>query len=160
MLIATPAIIGNILPESIAGLIVVGIIIGLSTPSAIKIWLSLKTLARLATRDPHAPDDRHSNDPVWRSLRAMVQNGLATVLLALLLILSLPLIVQLWLLGNLSASLSLLLLLGPAVAMGMISFRVHRVLESAFSDTFTDDSVSPEPHPADGLEHTGFNLFI
>ena len=85
----------------------------------------------------------------------MVQNGLATVLLALLLILSLPLIVQLWLLGNLSASLSLLLLLGPALAMGMISFRVHRVLEPAFSDTFTDDSVSPEPHPADGLEHTG-----
>ena len=155
VLFATPAIIGNILPESIAGLIVVGIIIGLSTPSAIKIWLSLKTLARLATRDPHAPDGRHSNDPVWRTLRAMVQNGLATVLLALLLILSLPLIVQLWLLGNLSASLSLLLLLGPAVAMGMISFRVHRVLEPAFSDTFTDDSVSPEPHPADDLEHTG-----
>ena len=61
----------------------------------------------------------------------MVQNGLATVLLALLVVLSLPLVVRLFALGSLSAPLSILLLVAPALAMGIISFRVHRVLEPA-----------------------------
>ena len=157
LLYATPAIIGDALPVSqgIAGLILVGAVIGLSAPSAIGIWRSLRTLARLATRDPGAPDDGQSSDPVWRTLRSMVQNGLATVLLTLLLLLSLPLIIRLFQLGSVSAPLSLLLLLAPALAMGIISFKVYRVLEPAFSDTFIAEPVAPERRPASSPEDTG-----
>ena len=146
LLYATPAIIGDVLPVSqgVSGLILAGAVIGLSTPPAVGIWRSLKTLARLATRDPGAPDDGQSIDPVWRTLRSMVQNGLATVLLALLLLLSLPLIIRLFQLGSLFAPLSLVLLIAPALAMGIISFRVHRVLQPAFSDTFIAEDGTPE----------------
>lgn len=159
-LYATPAIIGNAFPVSqgIAGLIMVGVVIGLSTPSAISIWRSLRTLASLATSYPGGPGDRRSRDPIWSTLRSMVQNGLATVLLALLFLLSLPLIIRLFQLGSLSAPLSLLLLLAPALAMGIISFKVYRVLEPAFSDTFIAESVRPErrstssPEDADSID--------
>ncbi len=157
LLYATPAIIGDVLPVSqgVSGLILAGAVIGLSTPPAIGLWRSLKTLARLATRDPGAPDDGQSSDPVWRTLRSMVQNGLATVLLTLLLLLSLPLIIRLFQLGTLSAPLSLLLLIAPALAMGIISFRVHRVLEPAFSDTFIAEDVAPELHAESSPKEIG-----
>ena len=157
LLYATPAIIGDVLPVSqgVSGLILAGAVIGLSTPPAIGIWRSLKTLARLATRDPGAPDDGQSSDPVWRTMRSMVQNGLATVLLALLLLLSLPLIIRLFQLGSLFAPLSLVLLIAPALAMGIISFRVHRVLEPAFSDTFIAEDGAPELHAESSPEETG-----
>ena len=157
LLYAAPAIIGDVLAVSqgVSGLILAGAVIGLSTPPAIGIWRSLRTLARLATRDPGAPDDGQSSDPVWRTLRSMVQNGLATVLLALLLLLSLPLIIRLFQLGTLSAPLSLFLLLAPALAMGIISFRVHRVLEPAFSGTFIAEDVAPERPSESSTDDTG-----
>ncbi len=156
LLYATPAIIGDVLPVSqgVSGLILAGAVIGLSTPPAIGIWRSLKTLARLATRDPGAPDEGQGIDPVWRTMRSMVQNGLATVLLALLLLLSLPLIIRLFQLGSLFAPLSLLLLIAPALAMGIISFRVHRVLQPAFSDTFIAEDGAPELHAESSPEET------
>ena len=156
LLYATPAIIGDVLPVSqgVSGLILAGAVIGLSTPPAIGIWRSLKTLARLATRDPGAPDDGQSIDPVWRTMRSMVQNGLATVLLALLLLLSLPLIIRLFQLGTLFAPLSLVLLIAPALAMGIISFRVHRVLQPVFSDTFIAEDGAPELHVESSPEET------
>ena len=133
-----PRLLANVLPvsHSTFGLIIVGAVVGLSAPSAINIWRSLRTLARLATGETDVRDDINRRDPIWQTLRSMVQNGLATALLALLLILSLPLIIRLFALGSLSAPLSILLLLAPALAMGIISFRVHRVLEPAFHDTF------------------------
>ena len=156
-LYAVPAIIGNVIPVSqgIAGLIMVGIVIGLSTPPVISIWLSLRTLARLATTYSDAPDDGSGSDPIWNTLRSMVQNGLATGLLALLLLLSLPLIVRLFTLSSVSAPLSVFLLITPALGMGIISFRIYRVLEPAFSDTFITTSVGREHHSTSSPEGTG-----
>ncbi len=82
----------------------------------------------------------------------MVQNGLATALIVLLFLLILPLVVQLFALGSLTAPLSVLLLLAPALAVGIISFRVQRVLEPAFSDTFIGESGRPEGFSI-GVEH-------
>ena len=48
--------------------------------------------------------------------------------------------VRLFALGSLSAPLSIVLLVAPALAMGIISFRVHRVLEPVFHDTFTSEA--------------------
>ncbi len=143
----------NVLPisQSTFGLIMGGTVVGLSTPPMINMWRSLRVLARLATGYTEATSD---TDPLWRTLRAMVQNGLATVLLLALFILTLPLVIRLFALGSLSTPLSLLLLLAPALAMSVISFRVHRILEPAFRDTFIPQpSLSvPDDHEADEYE--------
>ena len=168
-LYALPALFPHALPvsQSIFGLLMGGAVVGLSTPSAISIWHSLRTLARLATGENDTGSRPGSGDPIWGTLRTMVQNGLATVLLALLVVLSLPLVVRLFALGSLSAPLSILLLVAPALAMGIISFRVHRVLEPAFHDTFTseaghlpgmthwsNDAIRPgDPESPNGLPH-------
>ena len=149
-----PAILGSAFPvsEGTTGLIMVGVVVGLSTPSAINIWRLLRTLASLATGGSGAQDEATSGDPIWQTLRSMVQNGLATALIVLLFLLILPLVVQLFALGSLTAPLSVLLLLAPALAVGIISFRVQRVLEPAFSDTFIGESGRPEGFSI-GVEH-------
>lgn len=134
-------------PPGVGGLITVGVVMGLSVPSAIAIWRSLGALAHLATSAPNAQRADPEGPERWYTLRTMVEYGLATVLLALLFLLSLPLIVRLFTLGTLSIPLSLLLLISPAVAVGIFSFRVHRVLEPAFSDTFTGESGGSPDNP-------------
>ena len=68
-----------------------------------------------------------------------MKNGLAAVFLVLLFLLSLPLIIRMLALGSLNTPLSVLLLVAPMVAVGIFSFRVHRVLEPAFNETFLDN---------------------
>ena len=143
-LYAVPATVGDVLtlPREIASQVMVGVVVGLSIPSVVGIWRSMKTLALLATTGANLPDVGPRGLRLRLMLRTMVQNGLATVFLALLFVLFLPLIVSLIALGNLSTPLSLLLLLAPALAMGIISFRVHGVLEPAFHETFTSQTAS------------------
>ena len=144
-LYVAPAMLDSLFraPTGVAGLVIVGIVTGLSAPPAIGIWRSLGTLAYLATNTP----DARSSDPEaherWRTLRTMVEYGLATVLISLLFLLTLPIAVRLFTLGVLSVPVSLLLLVLPALAVGIFSFRVHKVLEPAFTSTFTVDPDSP-----------------
>ena len=150
---AAPEALGKLLPVStgVAALIVVGIVMGLSTPSVIGIWRSLRTLAHLATSVPNLPSVNVPVLPSWSTLQSMVEYGMATALLALLLLLMLPLLIRLFALGGLSITLSLILLIASAVSMGIISFRVHRVLEPAFENTFMASSTaSVEYGTADG----------
>ena len=98
-----------------------------------------------------------------RTVQSMIEYGLATVLLSLLFLLSLPFVVRLFTLGSLSTPLSLLLLIAPALMVGIFSFRIHRILEPAFSDTFIPEAevtgtdvpgiepVDTEPPPANPL---------
>ena len=142
-LYVSPALVGDTFPVSqgTIGLILVGIVVGLSAPPSINIWRSLRTLARLATGVRESSD---SGNASLQMLRTLVQNGLATALLGLLVILYLPFTFRLFALGSATAPLSILLLLAPALAMGIIGFRVHRVLEPAFHDTFASH---PEGSP-------------
>ena len=144
-LYAVPATVGDVLPlpQEIASQIMVGVVVGLSIPSVVGIWRSMKTLALLATTGARIPDVGPRGLRIRLILRTMVLNGLATVFLALLFILFLPLIVSLIALGSLSTPLSVLLLIAPALAVGIISFRVHGVLEPAFRETFTSPTVPP-----------------
>ena len=150
-LYTAPVIFGDSLlgSQGIAGLTVDGVVIGLSTPSAISIWRSLRTLARLATGDSDESVYGLGSHQARYALRTMVQNGLATVFLALVFLPSLPLIVRLLVLGSLSAPISLILLLAPMLAMGIVSFSVHRVLEPAFNETFTNETVDPASRSED-----------
>ena len=68
-----------------------------------------------------------------------MKNGLAAVFLILLFLLSLPLIIRMLALGSLTTPLSVLLLVAPMVAVGIFSFKAHRVLEPAFNETFLED---------------------
>ena len=154
-LYVAPAMLENLFraPAGVAGLVIVGIVTGLSAPPAIGIWRSLGTLARLATDTPDAQDSEANER--WRTLRTMVEYGLATVLISLLFLLTLPITVRLFTLGVLSVPLSLLLLILPALAVGIFSFRVHRVLEPAFTSTFVVGSANPVESEDAGVTEAG-----
>lgn len=145
LLFAAPSLVGTIIPVSqpVAGLVVIGLVIGLSTPSALSIWHSLATLAHLSTGGPGILDYGPGGLRIQFTLRAMVRDGLAAVFLVFLLLLILPSIIRLLIVGGLSIPLSLALLIGPTVAMIIISFRLHRVLEPAFQETFGDEETVP-----------------
>ena len=145
VLYVTPEVIGNVLPlpMGIVGLLIVGVVIGLSAPSAIRIWHSLGDLAFLATSVPNIQPFGTARPEGSRTWQTMVEYGLATVLLGLLFLFTLPFIVRLFTFGSLSTPLSLVLLVLPALAVGVFSFRLHLILEPAFRDTFTAESDSP-----------------
>ena len=142
VLYVAPETLGRLLPltPGVTGLVMAGVMIGLSAPSAIRIWRSLGTLALLATNTPIAWPAGSGRLVRSRTVQSMIEYGLATVLLSLLFLLSLPFVVRLFTLGSLSTPLSLLLLIAPALMVGIFSFRIHRILEPAFSDTFTPEA--------------------
>ncbi len=144
VLYITPEVLRNLLPwpVGITGLLIVGVVTGLSAPSAIRIWHSLGDLARLATNIPHIQSFGAGRLERWSTWRNMVEYGLAIVLLGLLFLLILPSMVRLFTLGSLSVPLSLVLLILPALAVGVFSFRLHLILEPAFRETFTAEPVS------------------
>ena len=141
-LYVAPETLGRLLPltPGVTGLVMAGVMIGLSAPSAIRIWRSLGTLALLATNTPIAWPAGSGRLVRSRTVQSMIEYGLATVLLSLLFLLSLPFVVRLFTLGSLSTPLSLLLLIAPALMVGIFSFRIHRILEPAFSDTFIPEA--------------------
>ena len=154
IMFSAPEVVGHTLRVStgIGALITVGVVIGLSVPAVIGIWRSLRTLAHLAAGDPQLPNAQIRGLPGWSAIQAIVEYGLATALLALLFLLLLPMFIRLLALGGLSVSVSLVLLIASAIAVGIISFRVHRVLEPAFRDTFMSPSQAPVPHHAEDAE--------
>ena len=93
-----------------------------------------------------------------RVLRTLVEYGLASVLMMLLFLVSLPLVIRLFTLGSPSIPVSLILLILPALAVVVFSFRIHRVLEPAVSDTFmAEPEDSPSPGDADTPEADSFD---
>ncbi len=146
-----PQVFGDRLPvsEGVAGLLVVGIFAGLSIPSAIAIWRSLHSLAGVATSSSEPLDHQPQGQQRRVALRTMVEYGLAMVFIALLFLLILPLTSELFALSSSSVPVSLLLLLSPALAVGFFSFRLHRVLERAVSQTFTSGEEGTGPHTQD-----------
>ena len=146
-----PEAFGDRLPvsEGVAGLVVVGIFAGLSIPSAIAIWRSLHSLAGVATSSSKPIDHQPQGQQRRVALRTMVEYGLAMVFIALLFLLILPLTSELFALSSSSVPVSLLLLLSPALAVGFFSFRLHRVLERAVSQTFTSGEEGTGPHTQD-----------
>ncbi|MCY3690777.1 MAG: cation:proton antiporter [Chloroflexota bacterium] len=154
IMFSSPGIVGRFLHVStgVSALITVGVVVGLSTPAVIGIWRSLRTLAHLVTGYPNLPTAQIRGMPNWAAVQAIVEYGLATALLALLFLLLLPLFIRLFALGGLSVSVSLVLLVASALAVGIISFRVHRVLEPAFRDTFLPTASVPVSHHDDDVE--------
>lgn len=152
-----PEIVGDRLPvpAGVAGLVVVGIVAGLSIPSAIAIWRSLHSLATGVTSSPKLVEQRPDGEQRRDTLRAMVEYGLAMVFIAILFLLILPLTSELLALSSFSVPVSLLLLLSPALAVGMFSFRLHRVLERAVSQTFTSGEEGGERRQQDSPEEAG-----
>ena len=156
VLYITPEVLGDLLPwpVGITGLLIAGMVAGLSAPSAIRIWHSLGTLAVLATNIPQIQPFATGRHERWRTWQTMVEYGLATVLLGLLFLVSLPFVVRLFSLGSLSVPLSLVLLVAPALAVGVFSFRLHMILEPAFRDTFIAEPASQTKHSDSGVRET------
>ena len=126
------------IPEDVLGLIFGGATIGLGIPPAIAIWRELRILARLTAG---ATRWARSGEPGRFTLRTIMQDGMATVLLVVAILFLMPLTIRLFQLGSLSAPLPILLLLTSAAALVFVGFHIHRALESAFHEAF----VAPNP---------------
>ncbi len=121
-------------PTGVAAMIIVGIVIGLSIPSAVVIWRSLGTISLLAAQGPDETESAEETYQRSRTFRTMVEYGLATVLMSVLFLLALPLVIRLITLDTLSIPLSLVLLISPALLVGLFSFRIQWILEDAITD--------------------------
>ena len=135
-----PEFLAGILPvsEDLLGLIFGGATIGLSIPPAIAIWRELRILARLTAG---AARWARSGEPSRFTLRTVMQDGMATALLLVAIMLLLPLIIRLFALGSLSAPLPIVMLAASAGLLVLVGFHIHRVLETAFHEVF----VAPIP---------------
>lgn len=140
-----PGILSEMVPVSpgLFGLIIGGAAVGMNIPPAIAIWRELRILTRLTIL---MTNSRNRGRPIPAAIRTIVQDGLATALLGAAVLLLLPLIVRLFALGGASAPLSIFLLVASAVGLGLVSFRVHQVLEPVFRSTFASGT---PPHPSD-----------
>ena len=149
VLYLAPDVVSDLLsvPTGVAGMLIVGVVIGLSIPSAVVIWRSLGTISLLASSDPKSAESGGGSGEQSRTFRTMVEYGMATVLLALLFLLTLPLVIRLFTLDTLSIPLSLLLLLSPALIVGLFSFRIQWILEQAITDI-----LGPEDEEAEEVE--------
>jgi len=133
-------------PTGVAGMIIVGVVIGLSIPSALVIWRSLGTISLLAAEGSSERGDTAEAHERSRTFRTMVEYGLATVLMSVLFLLALPLVIRLLTLDTLSIPLSLVLLISPALLVGLFSFRIQWILEDAITDILgsgTEDAEEP-----------------
>ncbi len=145
-----PDLLAQWMPVSPAllGLIIGGAAVGLNIPPAIAIWRELRILARLTVR---ITETTHPARPVPHIIQTVVQDGLATALLVVSVLLLLPLIIRLFALGGVSAPLSVFLLAASAAALGLVGLHVHRVLEPVFRRTFAAGT-PPRPSGSDGAE--------
>ena len=140
-------------PAGVAGMIIVGIVIGLSIPSAVVIWRSLGTISLLASQGPDETEDTAEAQQRSRTFRTMVEYGLATVLMSVLFLLALPLFIRLITLDTLSIPLSLVLLISPALLVGLFSFRIQWILEDAITDILgSEPEDTEEPLESDAEE--------
>ena len=154
-----PDLLAGLLPVSadLLGLIIGGASVGLMVPGAIAIWRELRALARLTDR---LAQRARPNRPQRYTFRALIQDGLATALLLLAVMTLMPLIVRLFALGTLSAPLPILILVISAALLVLVGFHIHRVLETAFHDTFAASTAAtgmtatttPAVTPEDSLE--------
>lgn len=130
-----PGFLADLLPVSqdLLGLIVGGATIGLSIPPAIAIWRELRILARLTVG---ATRWINSGDPARYTLRTLMQDGMATALLMLAILLLTPLLIRLFALGSLSTPLPILLLIASAAMLVFVGIHIHRALEMAFHEVF------------------------
>ena len=139
-------------PTGVAAMIIVGIVIGLSIPSAVVIWRSLGTISLLAAQgsdETEAVAEAHQRS---RTFRTMVEYGLATVLMSVLFLLALPLVIRLITLDTLSIPLSLVLLISPALLVGLFSFRIQWILEDAITDILGSQPEDAEETPEGDVE--------
>ncbi len=138
-----PEFLAGIVPVSqdLLGLIFGGATIGLSIPPAIAIWKELRILARLTAG---ANRWSRAEEPARFTVRTLMQDGMATALILVAMMLLSPLIIRLFALGSLSAPLPIVILLVSAALLVLIGFHIHRALESAFHEAF----VAPIAPPA------------
>ena len=130
-----PEFLAGILPvsEDLLGLIFGGATIGLGIPPAIAIWRELRILSRLTVG---ATRWVQSGEPARFTLRTLMQDGMATALLLVAILVLTPLIIRLFALGSLSTPLPILLLVISAGLLVFVGFHIHRALETAFHEVF------------------------
>ena len=141
-----PEFLAGVLPVSqdLLGLIFGGATLGLAIPPAIAIWRELRILARLAAG---ANRWARTGEPGRFTMRTLMQDGMATVLLVVGILVFTPLLIRLLALGSLAAPLPIVLLTVSAGLLVFVGVHIHRALESAFHEAFVAP-VAPLTLPA------------
>ncbi len=145
-----PEFLAGILPVSadLLGLIFGGATIGLGIPPAVAIWRELRILARLMVG---ATRWARSGEPARFTMRTLMQDGMATAMLLVAIMVLTPLLIRLFALGSLAAPLPILLLIVSAAMLVFAGVHIHRALETAFHEVFVasaDPETPPAPHAA------------
>lgn len=138
------------LSQDIAGLIVGGATLALCLPSAVAIWRSLRFLTHglfLYTTRRLGPNSRLTRST---NLEVAIREGLVLVLALLIVLWSLPLVSSLLSLGKMATPVPIVLLVVLMALIARTAFRIHVVLERAFSRTFLGEgSEKPRRKPPD-----------
>ena len=139
-----PSFLAGIIPvsEELLGLILGGATIGLCIPPGIAIWRELRILSRITAGAARWAESRETR---WFTLRTLMQDGMATALLVLAVLLMIPLIIRLFALGSVSAPLPVALLALSALMLIWVGFHIHRALETAFHEVFVAPIGPPQP---------------
>ena len=74
-----------------------------------------------------------------RGLRVILRNTVLLIMAIVLAVWSLPLLSQLVVLGSFSTPIAIFVMLGVVIVLWRVSFRIHRVLQDTFSQTFLGD---------------------
>jgi CPA2 family monovalent cation:H+ antiporter-2 len=133
------------LSQDIVGLIVGGSTLALCLPSAVAIWRALRFLTHglsLYMTRLLGPNARLTGST---NLEGAIREGLVLVLALLIVLWSLPLVSSLLSLGKMATPVPIVFLVVLTALIARTAFRIHVVLERAFSRTFLGERGEKPP---------------
>ena len=128
-------------PE-ILGLILSGIVVGLSIPPSVFIWRALQSMTDALSDTLLTRGSRTSRAMGKGNVRVILRDSILVIMGVLVAIWSLPFISELLTLGSLAAPIPIVMLVSLVALTWRTAFKIHRTLESTFSETFLGGTTS------------------
>ncbi len=134
------------LSEGVLGLLIGGTVLALCVPPGVAIWKSLRILADSLVEYRLPSYLGVADNWTKGNLRAVFRDTALVPILVVPGVWSIPLFSRLLALGSLSAPLSIVFMIGLIAGLVVVTFRIHRMLNFMFSQTFLGDD---DPFSAD-----------
>ena len=128
-------------PEML-GLILSGIVVGLSIPPSVFIWRALQSMTDALSSNLLTRGSSTSQAMGKSNVHMVLRDSILVIMAVLVAIWSLPFISQLLMLGSLAAPIPVVMLVSLVALTWRTAFKIHRTLESTFSETFLGGAAS------------------
>jgi hypothetical protein len=136
------------LQPSVLGLVLSGVVVVLCIPPSVFIWRALQSLTDDLSGTLLAGGSRSSRAMGKSNIHMVLRDSILVIMGVLVAIWSLPFISQLLMLGSFAAPVPILMLIGLVALTWRAAFKIHRAMESTFSETFLG-GVAPTPAAED-----------